>query len=104
MTIDAPEVWLPYGTDEIEGLPGTLTYRFWDGDQDFPADPADCAFYAVPYMKGSEVAVRPLPASRAEVLPVDEPARPRVRGVAGRRPRETSGSGARSATWSSAAG
>ncbi|MBP0462059.1 2-hydroxyacid dehydrogenase [Streptomyces montanisoli] len=65
MSIDAPEVWLPYGTDEIEGLPDTLTYHFWDGDQDFPADPADCAFYAVPYMKGGEVAVRPLSAMRS---------------------------------------
>ena len=29
---------------------------------DFPADPADCAFYVVPYMKGPEIAVRPLAA------------------------------------------
>lgn len=59
MTVD---VWLPFRSDEIEGLPEGLTYRFWDGDQEYPADPADCAFYAVPYMKGSEVAVRPMAA------------------------------------------
>lgn len=46
----------------IQGLPGSLDYRFWDGGPDFPADPADCAFYVVPYMKRSEIAVRPLAA------------------------------------------
>ncbi|MFJ6465869.1 2-hydroxyacid dehydrogenase [Streptomyces sp. NPDC091387] len=56
----APEVWLPIPADGIEGLPEGLHYRFWDGGQDYPADPADCAFYVVPYMKGPEVAVRPL--------------------------------------------
>ncbi|MGW2090047.1 2-hydroxyacid dehydrogenase [Streptomyces sp. NPDC001880] len=55
-----PDVWLPFPADEIEGLPEGLNYRFWDGEPDYPADPADCAFYAVPYMKGSEVSVRPL--------------------------------------------
>ncbi|MFF8917074.1 2-hydroxyacid dehydrogenase [Streptomyces sp. NPDC015032] len=55
-----PDVWLPIPADEIEGLPEGLVYRFWDGGPDFPADPADCAFYVVPYMKGSEVSVRPL--------------------------------------------
>ncbi|WP_210430829.1 2-hydroxyacid dehydrogenase [Streptomyces physcomitrii] len=54
------EVWLPMAAETIEGLPGGFTYRFWDGGQEFPADPADCAFYVVPYMKGAEVAVRPL--------------------------------------------
>lgn len=56
----APEVWLPIPADGIDGLPEGLNYRFWDGGQDYPADPADCAFYVVPYMKGPEVAVRPL--------------------------------------------
>ncbi|GFH35561.1 2-hydroxyacid dehydrogenase [Streptomyces pacificus] len=60
------DVWLPIPADEIEGLPDAvetgLNYRFWDGGQDFPADPGDCGFYAVPYMKGTEVAVRPLAA------------------------------------------
>ncbi|MEV6756323.1 2-hydroxyacid dehydrogenase [Streptomyces sp. NPDC051214] len=59
------DVWLPYAEDEIEGLPRAaeagINYRLWDGGADFPADPADCAFYVVPYLKGPEVAVRPLP-------------------------------------------
>ncbi|MFB7528536.1 2-hydroxyacid dehydrogenase [Streptomyces sp. NPDC056178] len=55
-----PDVWLPLPADEIEGLPDGFDYRFWDGERDYPADPADCAFYVVPYMKGSEIAVRPL--------------------------------------------
>ncbi len=54
------EVWLPFQTDDLEGLPEGPTYHFWNGEQDFPADPADCAFYVVPYMKGSDVSVRPL--------------------------------------------
>ncbi|WP_236246769.1 MULTISPECIES: 2-hydroxyacid dehydrogenase [unclassified Streptomyces] len=60
------DVWLPIAADEIDGLPAAspagLTYRFWDGGPDFPADPADCAFYVVPYMKGMETAIRPLAA------------------------------------------
>lgn len=56
----APDVWLPIEADGIEGLPEGLNYRFWDGGQDYPADPANCAFYVVPYMKGPQVAVRPL--------------------------------------------
>jgi len=54
------DVWLPFRTDEIDGLPEGLNYRFWNGDQEFPADPAGCAFYVVPYMKGSEISVRPM--------------------------------------------
>jgi phosphoglycerate dehydrogenase-like enzyme len=59
-TSTAADVWLPIPPAQIEGLPGAFTYRFWDGDEEFPADPADCAFYVVPYMKGQAVAVRPL--------------------------------------------
>lgn len=63
------DVWLPVPADEIDGLPAPsatgLTYRFWDGGADFPADPAHCAFYAVPYMKGMEVAIRPLAAMKS---------------------------------------
>lgn len=63
------DVWLPVPADEIDGLPAPsatgLTYRFWDGGPDYPADPADCAFYAVPYMKGMEVAIRPLSAMKS---------------------------------------
>ncbi|QGV78350.1 2-hydroxyacid dehydrogenase [Streptomyces ficellus] len=60
------DVWLPIPAGEIAGLPdpagSSLTYRFWDGGPDFPADPADCVFYVVPYMKGTEIAVRPMAA------------------------------------------
>ncbi|MFF8844392.1 2-hydroxyacid dehydrogenase [Streptomyces sp. NPDC015127] len=63
------DVWLPIPADEIDGLPAPaesgLTYRFWDGGPDFPADPADCVYYVVPYMKGMEVAIRPLAAMRS---------------------------------------
>ncbi|WP_031087697.1 2-hydroxyacid dehydrogenase [Streptomyces sp. NRRL WC-3549] len=55
----APDV-LPIPAEEIDGLPEGLNYRFWDGGRDYPADPANCAFYVVPYMKGPDVAVRPL--------------------------------------------
>ncbi|MFC7846225.1 2-hydroxyacid dehydrogenase [Streptomyces sp. NPDC001046] len=58
------DVWLPIPPDEIDGLPEGPDYHFWDGAQDFPADPADCAFYVVPYMKPSALCVRPLPAMR----------------------------------------
>ncbi|MFK4069311.1 2-hydroxyacid dehydrogenase [Streptomyces sp. NPDC029674] len=60
------DVWLPFEPHEIQGIPEAseagLNYRFWDGGPEFPADPADCAFYVVPYMKGTEIAVRPLSA------------------------------------------
>ncbi|WP_345573778.1 2-hydroxyacid dehydrogenase [Streptomyces prasinosporus] len=59
------DVWLPIPPDEIEGLPEGPDYRFWDGGEDFPADPADCAFYVVPYMKPGAVGVRPLPLMRS---------------------------------------
>ncbi|MER5363032.1 2-hydroxyacid dehydrogenase [Streptomyces sp. NPDC002785] len=55
-----PDVWLPFPADEIEGLPEGFNYRFWDAEQDYPADPADCAFYVVPYMKDPQIVVRPL--------------------------------------------
>ncbi|CAL9591857.1 Formate dehydrogenase, mitochondrial [Streptomyces sp. enrichment culture] len=59
------DVWLPIPPDEIEGLPEGPDYRFWDGGEDFPADPADCVFYVVPYMKPSGVGVRPMPLMRS---------------------------------------
>ncbi|MDX2679135.1 2-hydroxyacid dehydrogenase [Streptomyces soliscabiei] len=63
------DVWLPIPPEEIEGLPDGPNYRFWNGEEDFPADPADCAFYVVPYMKPPAVGQRPLPAMSAlEVL------------------------------------
>ncbi|MCT9007208.1 2-hydroxyacid dehydrogenase [Streptomyces rhizosphaerihabitans] len=54
------DVWLPFHADEIDGLPEGLNYRFWDGGRDFPANPADCAFYVVPYMKPPAVSRRPM--------------------------------------------
>jgi phosphoglycerate dehydrogenase-like enzyme len=58
------DIWLPLHPQEIEGLPEGPAYRFWDGgdggDQEFPGDPADCAFYVVPYMKPMPARVRPL--------------------------------------------
>jgi phosphoglycerate dehydrogenase-like enzyme len=61
------DVWLPIPTGDIEGLPEGLNYHFWDGGPEFPADadPADCAFYVVPYMQPVGVVVRPLPAMRS---------------------------------------
>ncbi|MGW5476636.1 2-hydroxyacid dehydrogenase [Streptomyces sp. NPDC004008] len=56
------DVWLPFRAEEMGDLPEGLQYRYWDGGREFPADPADCVFYVVPYMKGSEVAVRPMAA------------------------------------------
>ena len=55
------DVWLPIPPEEIEGLPEGPDYRFWNGEEGFPADPADCAFYVVPYMKSAETGQRPLP-------------------------------------------
>lgn len=55
------DVWLPFGADEIEGLPDGPNYRYWDGDQEFPGDPGECVFYVVPYMKGPVISQRPLP-------------------------------------------
>ncbi|MGW2522789.1 2-hydroxyacid dehydrogenase [Streptomyces sp. NPDC001617] len=55
------DVWLPIPPAEIEDLPEGPNYRFWNGEEDFPADPADCVFYVVPYMRPTEVVVRPLP-------------------------------------------
>ncbi|MGW7491288.1 2-hydroxyacid dehydrogenase [Streptomyces sp. NPDC054786] len=57
---EANDVWLPIPPDEIDGLPGGLHYVHWDAGPDYPADPARCAFYAVPYMKAAEVSLRPL--------------------------------------------
>ncbi|MEU7664532.1 2-hydroxyacid dehydrogenase [Streptomyces lincolnensis] len=57
----APVVWLPIPPEEIPGLPEGPDYLFWNGGEDFPADPADCAFYVVPYMKPLDVVLRPMP-------------------------------------------
>ncbi|AWW37401.1 dihydrofolate reductase [Streptomyces sp. AS58] len=55
------DVWLPIPPDEIQGLPQGPNYLFWDGDEEFPADPADCSFYVVPYMRPGDVGMRPMP-------------------------------------------
>lgn len=55
------DVWLPLPPEQIEGLPEGLDYHFWEGGPEYPADPARCAFYAVPYMKPTETLLRPLP-------------------------------------------
>lgn len=55
------DVWLPIPPEDIEGLPEGPNYRFWNGGEDFPADPAECVYYVVPYMKPLEVGLRPLP-------------------------------------------
>ncbi|KOU15464.1 2-hydroxyacid dehydrogenase [Streptomyces sp. WM6368] len=65
MTAMTPDVWLPFPAEEIEGLPDCFRYRLWDGEDAFPADPADCVFYVAPYMKSPEVTVRPLAAMTA---------------------------------------
>ncbi|MFJ1805990.1 MULTISPECIES: 2-hydroxyacid dehydrogenase [unclassified Streptomyces] len=63
------DAWLPIPPEEIEGLPQGPNYRFWNGEEDYPADPADCAFYVVPYMKPAALGQRPLPAmSSLEVV------------------------------------
>jgi phosphoglycerate dehydrogenase-like enzyme len=59
------DVWLPIPPGEIEGLPEGPAYRYWNGEEDFPADPSDCAFYVVPYMKPSGLGIRPLPRMRS---------------------------------------
>ncbi|MFE2328014.1 MULTISPECIES: 2-hydroxyacid dehydrogenase [unclassified Streptomyces] len=65
MTSKTGDVWLPFPADEIAGLPASFRYRLWDGEETFPADPADCVFYVTPYMKSAEVTVRPLAAMPA---------------------------------------
>lgn len=57
-------MWLSLPPEEIEGLPDAFDYVFWDGADEFPADPADAAFYVVPYMRGEEAGARPLPLMR----------------------------------------
>ncbi|MET9822061.1 MULTISPECIES: 2-hydroxyacid dehydrogenase [Streptomyces] len=59
------DVWLPIPPDEIEDLPEGPAYRYWNGEETFPADPADCAYYVVPYMKPSGIGTRPLPEMRS---------------------------------------
>jgi phosphoglycerate dehydrogenase-like enzyme len=54
------QVWLALPPEDIDGLPDAFEYVHWDGESDFPADPADAAFYVVPYMKGPDAVALPL--------------------------------------------
>ncbi|WP_030769246.1 2-hydroxyacid dehydrogenase [Streptomyces sp. NRRL F-2664] len=65
MTATPRDVWLPFPAAEVAGLPDSFHYRRWDGEDAFPADPADCVFYVAPYMKSADVSVRPLAAMPA---------------------------------------
>ncbi len=61
--------WLPLPLEELGELPGGLEYAYWNGEDDYPADPGRCVFYAVPYaahgrLHGPEVCARPLPLMR----------------------------------------
>ncbi|MFF5448465.1 2-hydroxyacid dehydrogenase [Streptomyces sp. NPDC012888] len=60
MTSTTADVWLPFPAEGIDGLPEGFRYRRWDGEDEFPADPADCVFYVTPYMKSPALTVRPL--------------------------------------------
>ncbi|MEU0689180.1 2-hydroxyacid dehydrogenase [Streptomyces uncialis] len=89
------DVWLPVPPDEIEGLPKGLNCHFWDGGEDgrtpYPADPADCSFFVVPYLKRPSVKTGALPLMRRleviqtltagvdDILPALESVRPGVR-------------------------
>ncbi|WP_269853090.1 2-hydroxyacid dehydrogenase [Streptomyces sp. RPT161] len=53
-------VWLPMDPATIDGLPEGPEYVRWDGEDEFPADPRNIDFYVPPYMRGAEVATRPL--------------------------------------------
>jgi phosphoglycerate dehydrogenase-like enzyme len=56
-----PQVWLSIPPEEITGLPEGLDYVYWDGEPEFPADPALAEFYVVPYMRSAQEVGRPLP-------------------------------------------
>jgi phosphoglycerate dehydrogenase-like enzyme len=57
-------VWLPLPPEEIDGLPDAFRYVHWNGEPDYPADPAEAEVYVVPYMSGPDAAVRPFPELR----------------------------------------
>ncbi|EDY52152.1 2-hydroxyacid dehydrogenase [Streptomyces clavuligerus] len=63
------DIWLPFPADEIPGLPSPadsgFTYRLWDGEPEYPADPEDCVFYTVPYLERVETVIRPLSRMRS---------------------------------------
>ncbi|GAA0473495.1 2-hydroxyacid dehydrogenase [Streptomyces sp. NPDC046215] len=57
-----PLAWLPLRPEEIDGLPGGLEYAYWNGEEEYPTDPARCAFYVTPYVTSGDVGLRPLAA------------------------------------------
>ncbi|WNI19808.1 2-hydroxyacid dehydrogenase [Actinacidiphila sp. ITFR-21] len=57
-------MWLSVPPAEVGGLPDAFRYVFWDGEGDFPTDPAEAVFYVVPYLRGPAEGARPLPGMR----------------------------------------
>jgi phosphoglycerate dehydrogenase-like enzyme len=51
---DAPPVWLPYRSQEVPGLPDTLSYGYWDGTAPLPGDPSRVRFLVPPPVPGGE--------------------------------------------------
>lgn len=51
---------MPLPPGDLGHLPAGLSYRYWSAEGDYPADPADCVFYAVPYMKPARTVTAPL--------------------------------------------
>ncbi len=60
--MSTPDVWIPFPAADLAPLPPSLNYVHWDGEDEFPTDPARCEMYVVPYMKGQEVSLRPISA------------------------------------------
>ncbi|WP_431783298.1 2-hydroxyacid dehydrogenase [Streptomyces chumphonensis] len=58
--MNASDVWLPLPVDDVEGLPDAFTYRYWNAEEPYPADPARCVGYVVPYLKPPADVLRPL--------------------------------------------
>ncbi|MGV9350612.1 NAD(P)-dependent oxidoreductase [Streptomyces spiralis] len=67
---DGTTVWLPYPQERIPGLPGGLSYGFWDGSGPLPGDPEQVRFLVGPPVPGAERALgRVLPRmERLEVV------------------------------------
>jgi phosphoglycerate dehydrogenase-like enzyme len=66
---ERPTVWLSLPPADFDDLPDAFDYVFWDGADEYPADPAEAAFYVVPYMRGPVLGARPLPRmSRVQVV------------------------------------
>ncbi|MFJ5035789.1 NAD(P)-dependent oxidoreductase [Streptomyces sp. NPDC088560] len=53
-------VWLPYHPSQIPGLPGGLSYTYWNGTDPLPGDPADVRFLVGPPVPGAERVLRPV--------------------------------------------